>query len=238
MEISCNRCHQTVQADNCYCPSCGMPQLLYAADAPAGQAQPAHWDEAAPDAATVRWKPALRAAIVVAIPTGVFSSGILQVGGLSGIIVMAAAAAWAVTLYVRSQRPAWITAGAGARIGVVMGMMASWLGFGLNGCDLYVHRFFLHQAGQMDAAWKSFADADFQSSQQMIQQWATWMGGANAAQVQANQAGMHAWMLSPWGHAGFEVFNLAAGAVFLLLFAAGGGALGARMLAGTRRTQA
>jgi hypothetical protein len=44
-------------------------------------------------------------------------------------------------------------------------------------------------------------------------------------------------MLSPWGHAGIEIFSLAFNAVFLLFFAAGGGALGARLLARARRPE-
>ncbi len=236
MEITCKRCHQTVQAENCYCPSCGMPQLLYAADAPAGQAPPEHWDDAVPDAATIKWKPALRVAMLLAVPAGVISSGLLPVG-IFGVIWMAAAAAWAVVLYVRNQQPAWITSGAGARIGLVTGIMASWLGLGLGGCNLFIRRYFLHQAAQMDTVWKTSVDASLQSSQQITQQWMSGMAAADAAQLQANQANTHAWMLSPWGHAGFAVFYLAAYAVFLLLFAAAGGALGARMLVGTRRTQ-
>ena len=68
MEVTCNRCHQTVEAENCYCPTCGLPQLVYAAEGPAGQAQPERWDEAVRDAATIDWKPALRAALLMAIP--------------------------------------------------------------------------------------------------------------------------------------------------------------------------
>jgi hypothetical protein len=45
-------------------------------------------------------------------------------------------------------------------------------------------------------------------------------------------------MLSPEGHAGIEAFGMASNALFLLLFAAGGGALGARLLARSRRPEA
>ena len=38
MEITCNRCHQTVRAENCFCPACGLPQLVYSADAANGPA--------------------------------------------------------------------------------------------------------------------------------------------------------------------------------------------------------
>ena len=59
------------------------------------------------------------------------------------------------------------------------------------------------------------------------------MGLGDAAQMQAQKA----WMLSPWGHAGFVAFGFAFNSVFLLLFAVAGGALGARLLARTRRPE-
>ena len=72
---------------------------------------------------------------------------------------MAGAAAGAVLLYMRSQRPAWITIGAGARIGLVTGLIAGWLAFGVSGIWLFVQRVFLHQAGQIDAVYTAFLDA-------------------------------------------------------------------------------
>ena len=97
MEITCNRCHQAVEVENCYCPACGLPQLVYGADAPAGQSQPVRWDEAVPDASSVDWKPALRAALLLAIPAGVLSFGLSAVG-LLGFVWMAVAGAWAVAI--------------------------------------------------------------------------------------------------------------------------------------------
>jgi hypothetical protein len=228
MEIACNRCHRTVDVEDCYCPACGLPQLFYSAEEFAGQAPAQRWNEAVGDASTVLWKPALRAALMLAVPAGLLCSGLSPVGFL-GLLWMAAAAAWAVTLYVRSQRAPWITIGAGARIGLVTGILAGWLAFGVSGVALFVNRFILHQGGQIDTEWKARVDA----SQQMTQQFVAQMGVADAAQLQAQKA----WMLSPWGHAGIEAFGFASGAVFLLFFAVAGGALGARMLARTRRPE-
>jgi hypothetical protein len=146
---------------------------------------------------------------------------------------MAAAAACAVWLYVRGQRPAWITIGAGARIGLVTGLLGAWLAFTVSGGVLFVDRFVLHHATQMDAEWKTTVEM----SQQLTQQWASGMGPTDAAQAQSVRAQLQAWMLSPWGHAGIEAFDLAAYAIVLLFFAAGGGALGARLLARMRRPE-
>ena len=233
MEITCNRCHQTVEAENCYCPTCGLPQLVYEADSSSGQAQPEHWDEAVKDAATVDWKPALRAALMMALPAGVLSSEASPTGHL-GLLWMTAAAAWAVVLYMRSQRPAWITLGAGARIGLVTGLLAGWLAFGVSGATPFVERYFLHQSTQIDAAYFSvFVDTFQQRAQQSV----AGMGTADAAQARAIFGSMQAWMISPEGHAGMWAGSIAVSSLFLLLFAVCGGALGARMLARRRRPE-
>ena len=228
MEITCHRCHQTVEAENCYCPTCGLPQLVYATDSPAAQAQPEHWDETVRDAATIDWKPALRVALLMAAPAGVMCSMFSPLG-LGGWILMAASAAWAVSLYMRSQRPAWLTIGAGARIGLVTGLLGAWLAFGISGGDLFVKRYLLHQSTQMDAEWKANVDL----SQQLTQQWVTQMGMADSAQLQAQRN----WMLSPEGHAGLAVFSFASNSIFIILFGIAGGATGARLRARSRKPE-
>jgi len=59
----------------------------------------------------------------------------------------------------------------------------------------------------------------------------------DAAQAQAQLAQIQAWMQSPEGHAGFWAFGLAFNSLFLLFFAAAGGALGARLLARTPKPE-
>lgn len=229
MEITCNRCHQPVEVESCYCPTCGLPQLVYSSEGGAETAQPEKWNEAVRDAGSVDWKPALRTAILLAIPAGLLSCGISPVGVL-GLFWMSAAAAWAVTLYVRSRRPSWITMGAGARIGLVTGLIAGAVAFAVSGGALFVQRFVLHQAGAIDSEWNSRVEASHQLTQQLAAQ----MGVLDAARLQAQKA----LMMSPEGHAGIEAFGMASNALFLLLFAAGGGAMGARLLARSRRPEA
>jgi len=233
MEATCNRCHQTVPAESCYCSFCGLPQLVYATEAPAGQPAPEPWTGAARDASEVDWKLALRAALMVAVPAGLLSSGLSPLG-LLGLLWMAGAAAWAVVLYLRTQRPAWITVGAGARIGLVTGILAGWLAFGFTGGALLVERFALHQSSQIDAEWKTRVDFGQQMSEQLM----AGMAQADVAQAKAARAQFQAWMLSPEGHAGMETFRFAFDAFFLTLFAIAGGALGARLQARTRRPEA
>src|SRR6516162_820133 len=182
MEITCHRCHQPVEAESCYCPTCGLPQLVYSSEGGAGTTQPEKWNEAVRDAGSVHWKTALRTAILLAIPAGLLSCGISPVGVL-GLFWMSAAAAWAVTLYVRSQHPAWITVGAGARIGLATGLIAGAVAFSVSGGALFAQRFVLHRAGFIDSEWKSRVEA----SNQLTQQFAAQMGVSDASQLQAQK---------------------------------------------------
>ena len=229
MEMTCNRCHQPVPADSCYCPACGLPQLVYSAEAGSIPPPSERWPEAVRDASSIDWKPGMRAALALAVPAGLLSSGISPVS-LFGIFWMAGAAVWAVVIYMRSQRPAWITMGAGARIGLVTGLIAGWLAFGASGTGLFVNRVVMHQGGQIDSEWREFVDKD----QQLSQQWLSQMSvPTQTAQLNAQRN----WMLSPEGHAGFQTMGLVFDCLLLVLFAVAGGALGARMLARSRRPE-
>jgi len=226
MEITCNRCHRTVQVEDCYCPACGLPQLFYSADEAQAQGQPERWNEAVRDAGTVAWKPALRAALLLAVPAGVLCGGLRTVN-LLGLFWMAAAAAWAVFLYVRSQKAPWITIGAGARIGLVTGLLGGWTAAGATSATLFATRFFFHQGKSIDDLWQSAVNQQF--SPQFSQQWITAGGDAHSI------AAYKALLLSPQGRAGMVLSGILIFAFALLLFAVAGGALGARLMVRTRR---
>jgi len=224
MEITCSRCHQTVNAENCYCPVCGLPQLLYTADGSSVPSQPERWSEAARDASSVDWKPALRAALMLAIPTGLLCS-LLSPVSIFGLLLMAAAAAWTVVLYMRTQRPAWITIGAGARIGFVTGVLGGWTAAGTTGVTLFAMRFFFHQGRFFDDFWQTFV------GQQLSDQWTSM--GVDAQTMTTAKA----WLLSPEGRAGWVLFAIVLLVAAFLLFATAGGALSARLMARTRRPE-
>ena len=232
MEISCNRCHQIVQAENCYCPACGLPQLVYAADGATAVSQEERWPEVVRDASSIDWKPKMRSALLLAIPAGLLSSGVSPLNGF-GMFWMAGAAAWAVVLYIRSQRPAWITVGAGARLGLVTGLLAGWLAFSVSGGWLFAERTVLHKANDIDSVYKIVIDAFEQKKNDAI----AGMTAADAAEVRPSLARIETFLLSPEGHAGIWALSLTFNSMFLVLFAAGGGALGARLLARSRRPE-
>lgn len=224
MESTCSRCHQTVEAGDCFCPFCGLPQLVYTADGTGASSQPDRWGDAVHDAGAVNWKPALRLVLMLAVPAGMLCSMLSPVG-IFGLLLMAGIAAWAVVLYMRSQCPAWITLGAGARIGLVTGVVGGWTAAASTGVTLFAMRFWLHQGQVIDDFWQNLV------VQQMNQQWTNM--GADPHVIAATKA----WMLSPEGRAGWVLFATAFLMATLLLFSIAGGALGARFLGRPRRTE-
>jgi hypothetical protein len=225
MEITCNRCHQTVQAENCYCPVCGLPQLVYSAENSAAQGQPEKWNEVVRDAGSIDWRPALRFALMLAIPAGVVCS-LLSPLNILALLVMSATGAWVVALYMRNRRPSWITLGAGARIGLVTGVLGGWTAAAASGVALYGARYWFHSGKVFDDFWDALVN------QQMSQQWASM--GADAQTIALTKS----WMLSPEGRAGGVLCAVGFLVAALLVFAVAGAALSARFLARTRRPEA
>src|SRR5260370_5752830 len=227
MEATCNRCDQGVPSESCYCPTCGLPQVVYSSEDGTGAAPAERWRGAVEVASSVEWKPALRAALILAVPAGLFRCGQSPVALLS-LFWMAAAAAWAVTLYMRNRRPGWITIGAGARIGLVTGLLAGWFAFAVSGVALYVMRFVFGHGKDFDEPWQAVVA---QTSQQ-------WQSMSPDAQTAATLKWFAGWLLSAEGRAGSVLGGLMLLEVALLVFAAAGGAIGARIMARSRRPEA
>ncbi|MGD0741307.1 MAG: zinc ribbon domain-containing protein [Terracidiphilus sp.] len=223
MELTCSRCHQTVEDGNCFCPTCGLPQLVYSAENSGDTAQGERWGEAVRDANAVDWNSALKSTLPLAIPAGILCS-LLSPVSILGLLLMGAAAAWVVALYMRSHRPTWITVGAGARIGFVTGVVGSWTAAAVSGLSLYAMRFWLHQGGAFDDFWQT-----------LVNQWQSQVI-TTGADVQ-NIAAFKAILVSQEGRAGMILVTIALLMGILVLFAIAGGALGARMLTRTRRPE-
>jgi len=224
MEITCTRCNQTVQAEKLLLPGLRTAATgLYGGRFP-GQGQPDRWNEAVRDASSVDWKMALRSALMLAIPAGLLCNMLSPISIL-GLPLMAATGAWAVVLYVRSQRPAWITIGAGARIGLVTGVLGGWMAAATTGFVLFAMRFWFHAGSFYDDLWQNLVN------RQLSQQWSS-MGVDAQTIVQ-----MKAWLLPPEGRAGWLLAVIMLLAIALLLFAVAGGALGARLVARSRRPE-
>ena len=224
MEQTCHRCHQAVQVDSCFCPTCGLPQIVYSAENFAGQGQPERWNQAVRDAGSIEWRQGLRLALALAVPAGIVCT-VLSAVNLSALLVMAATSAWVVALYMRSQRPAWITIGAGARLGLVTGIMAGWTSMAVSALALFASRYWLHEGKSFDDLWTVTV------SQQSVGQW-TSMG----LDVQT-AAQWRSFALTPQGRATCMVGTLCFVAFGLLAFSTAGGALGARFLGRRRKPE-
>jgi hypothetical protein len=245
LETTCQRCHETLRDADRYCPTCGLPQLIYiAAETPAipldeGTAQPAAMgNDLGGLTGGIAWRPALKASLMLAIPAGLMCSGLTPIGQslALGVVWIMGAAAWAVGLYGKRARPARLSMGAGARIGLVTGLLTSWFTLSVDGISLWVARFMLHEGSQMDSLWASEVEKGFARNQQMVNQMG--MTGAQATQFLQMTQFFRGTMLSPEGRAGFALAGLIIVAAFLLLFAIIGGAVGARLLAQPRRSGA
>jgi hypothetical protein len=226
MEATCSRCHQPVNAESCYCPTCGLPQLVYSTDTSAPDAPQERSIAAVRDAGSVEWRPALRFAALMAIPAGLLSCAVSPVGTL-GLFWMCGAAAWTVMLYVRSQRSGWITMGSGARIGFVTGLLAAWVAFAASGFSLFAMRDVVGHGRSIDQVWQAVVA---QVSRQ-------WQSMNTDPQTSAILKSWLAWLQTPEAKAGWILFGMALLALAMLAFATLGGALGARLLARSRRPQ-
>ncbi len=232
----CQRCHESLNEADRYCSACGLPQLIYVASETSSMPRDGADSQphlpldgnplvVAGTARQIAWRPALVAASQLAIPAAFLCSGRVIPGVDLGAVWMVAAAAWAVGLYARRSRAPLLTTGAGARIGLVTGLLTCWLLVCVDGLWLWVARFGMHQGTQMDADWT----AKVENSLVLIQKTVSDMGlsGAEATQiVQFDRA----WMTSAEGQAGLVLTDSLWTVALLLCFGMLGGALGARLL--------
>ena len=227
METTCSRCHQAVPEESCFCAACGLPQLVYSTEEGGGTLQPERGAPVPQDPSSVDWRSALRIALMLSIPAGLLSCGFSPLG-LFSLFWIAAAGAWAVSLYMRRQRTAAISTGAGARIGLVTGMLAAWLALSATGASLFAQRYILHHADEMDREWKTQIQDRSEYFEKLMQQW----GVFDAAQFEKQKQ----FDMTAEGEATGYLFSMCLVSGVLLLSAAGGGALGARLAVRSRRT--
>ena len=235
MEITCTRCHQAIEDGSTYCPMCGLPQLVYETEAGAGVAQPERPMEPVRDAASIAWKPAMSVSARLAVPAGIilailFLYSVFSEANFVGLpLIMAAAAAWVVGIYMRSQKPAWITIGAGARIGLVTGILSAWTATAICGSLLFGARYWFHYGPFIDSFWISYVA-------KLFSVFSSAFGGALGFDAPTMVA-LKASMLTHEGQARSFLAMIGQLGVELLLFGIAGGALGARFLARPRQPE-
>lgn len=185
MEHACHKCGKAVEDGVPFCPQCGAPQIrVMTAAQPApersssaaleGRLQPsATLPELQPPGASRAWRAAnlaaglgALAALLVAVLTGVPQ--------LAFFLWMLGGGMLAVVIYRRRQHLGFISAGMGARLGAMAGLM----GFVIFGLLSLVQMLAMRGTGQLQAALEqalktSAAHSGNPEAQQMVQQFLT-----------------------------------------------------------------
>jgi hypothetical protein len=174
-------------------------------------------------ASEIAWRPALEAAVLLAVPASLLCTSVI------GLVFMVAASAWAVHVYTRRLHSAGISTGAGARIGVVTGVLASWLFAGFQGLFLWLARFPLHQGNVLDSMW---AAAVLNLDQKMLE---TAQAGTATPESIEYLHRLRDFVMSTNGKAEMAMISLCMVVGVLIFLATLGGALGARLSAQSRR---
>jgi hypothetical protein len=163
MQELCHRCGGDLPAgsgESPFCPQCGSPQLnlslenqspringeLVGTATGTGALPPPHPQQ-------VEWKTAIRCALLVASVGALLSLIAIRVDAMVSVSLLWMMIASRITLgFYRKRRPAaWIDAGVGARIGLLVGLcLALEVGVAGAGAGL-VARFGLHTMGNFDA---------------------------------------------------------------------------------------
>jgi hypothetical protein len=222
MEQVCHRCGTALNELDPFCPHCGAPQLRYeASEEPTQSASTAPTQRlTARGLNAVSWRDAILAAALIALPAGLLSSLL----GLEALWVIAGGAA-AISLYRRRTRT-FPTSRMGWRIGGLLGLFTAAVAAAIDGITLLVQRYALHQGSSLD---QRYHDLGRQLTDQLVR------SNPDAASVLPGF--LHFW-LTPDGAAAMVLLNAAGLAVSTLLFAAAGGALGARLIPKTAQTSA
>jgi|ERR1700757_3053915 hypothetical protein len=225
MDSICHRCGTPLNhPDELFCPHCGAPQLRYepadepVASVPMPQTAGSNLEQFSSKAAILS---ALIVALLVAIPIGLLSS----IYDFSRLWVLAGGVASAVLYRRQAGRPP--TGRLGWRIGGLAGLLAAFISMALYSLRSVVQRFALH------------SDAPVLQAHLLAQQFAAAANQAGRSNPQTADAAaqLTRFWLSPDGAAAMALFMAAMFTVSVVLFAAAGGAIGARIVALGKKTE-
>jgi hypothetical protein len=168
----------------------------------------------------IHWREAVLVAALVAVPAGVLSAllGLEALWGIAGGMAI-------VSLY-RRRTGALPTGRMGWRIGALLGLFATVVATLTDGITLLVQRYAMHQGAVLDSRYHDVG-------QQLVDQ----LTRSNPDAAAVLPGFLHFW-LTPDGAAAMVLINAAGVAIFMLLFASIGGALGARLTQKTAQPSA
>lgn len=217
MEQVCHRCDDTLVSNELYCPRCGAPQLRVEESEPILTTQEGSLQQSLDQAAEMmRWRSAVIAALLVAVPTALFCA-VLHFVALWGII----GGLFVVSVYRRrtvSLATAQTDGHIGWRIGGLMGVIAAILWLAIESFSMLFERYVMHHQPRIIAVIQDALHASI------------------AAMSQQNPAFAHQYpwfaklLLSPTGIATFYVSEISFIAISMVFFSSLGGAVGGRYL--------
>ena len=222
MHRYCHSCGGELPAGegSSFCPHCGAPQIYLQNHEELAVAEVVDTTGAVPPPRpqTVEWKTAIRCAWLVAAVAAVLTlvSQRVQALGLLSLLWTVSGSMIALAMYQKRRPLAWMDAGVGARIGVVVGFaLVALLGVSI-GIGGLVERFGLHDMAA--------TDAQITQQLQLIRAQMEKTAAANP-DVQISLG----FLQTPEFRGGWMLFGSGAIAVFLLVLSTVGGALGGLM---------
>src|SRR5664279_2067891 len=224
MESLCHRCGNSLTSDGMFCAYCAAPQLRLE---PNGEMEGvATSSDFAAEAIGTSWKHAIAAAAIIGLPMGVLSSSILPLAA-GALLWWVGGGVAAVLLYQRRSNNSYLNTRTGLRIGMVAGVVAAFIATACNAGMLLFQRHFLHMSKAIDDS----VDGNIKT---MVEQ----MGGRMAQTTPEAQAQLQTYfrfLLSPDGEAFLALSSAVTAAVFMIVLASLGGALGAWRFAARRK---
>lgn len=199
-----------------FCPHCGSPQIyLQDYEQQSGAEVDTTGAIPPPRPQQVEWKTAIRcAALVAGVAAGLsLVSQRVQVVSVLGLLWTISGSMIALALYQHRRPLAWMDAGVGARIGLVVGLaLVACLGVA-GAVGGLVARYGLHSLGAFDAEMTQMLHAQFEK----------------AAAMTPQPPEMQRFWFSPEFRAGLMLIGFGMGSGFLLLLSTVGGAVGGFM---------
>lgn len=216
MELICHRCSATLEPEAHYCQECGAPQLSFVPQQDDRSSSLSNVEgtlrktgHTSPDA--IHWKHAIRIAVLVSVVVGLLST-VLAAGS---VLWVAVGAVLVIGFYRRQLPDALLLPRLGARIGLLVGLLASFVSVAGNAVSLLIQRYGLHQGYEIDSQLTSIVK----------------QAAEHAASVdsQAAMTTFTNFWLSGEGRIGLVLLTMAFLSVLIVVFAIAGGVLGAQI---------
>jgi len=216
MELTCQRCGETLSTEVAFCPHCAAPQLRWIQPDPDPPEAGSESQPADPSVVhrNMQWDAAIRIALLTSLVTGILCS-LLSLGTLLWI---AAGTAATIIFYRRRHPGSPVDSRFGTRIGFLFGLLTATVLTIADAGVMFLQRYVLHQGNKFDQAYTSMLDQ------------LAGRAPSNPAAIAQWNALMQFWHL-PEARAGLYVSSAAFLALLVIVLSGAAGAITARMSA-------